>query len=463
MLGRMTADTRWLRAIRTGAVSIITAWLVTLVLSSAKAGAGGAADGKLTLFLAGDTIITQPWPKAGDQRFQTLVDQIRGTDVAAVNLEMLFHDYRGYAQADSGGGYVAARPAIAADLAWVGIDMVANANNHTFDYGSQGVLENSDNVALAGLVLAGSGKDLQAARAPVYFAHPDGTVALVATASTFTPYGRASRSHPDLHGRPGLNPLATEPGRFLGLPPSTMHAVWGVAEFLDLPRRRLDENHFEVFGARMRGRSVGLRRGRVIDRKDLEGNLASVREAAAKADVVVFSVHAHDQKGGWLAELAHRAIDAGADVFFAHGPHHMEGIEIYKGKPVIYGPGNFVFQPEQAERFPAETYEAYGLGDDATPEDVRAAAEASKWYFHRREPWEAFAAVLRFEEGALREVRLLPLDLGFDGPLAVRGMPRSGDAELGRRIIGNVSDSSRKYGTTIRYLETENVGIVDLQ
>src|SRR4051812_32260502 len=39
--------------------------------------------------------------------------------------------------------------------------MVANANKHTFDYGSQGVLENSDNVALAGLVLAGSGKDLR--------------------------------------------------------------------------------------------------------------------------------------------------------------------------------------------------------------------------------------------------------------------------------------------------------------
>ena len=82
------------------------------------------------------------------------------------------------------------------------------------------MLENLDNVARAGLVLAGSGKDLQSARAPAYFAHPDGTVALVSTASTFTPYGKASRSRPDLHGRPGLNPLTTEPRRYLELPPS---------------------------------------------------------------------------------------------------------------------------------------------------------------------------------------------------------------------------------------------------
>ena len=117
------------------------------------------------------------------------------------------------------------------------------------------MLENLDNVARAGLVLAGSGKDLQAARAPAYFAHPDGTVALVSTASTFTPYGKASRSRSDLHGRPGLNPLATEPGRYLELPPSAAHAAWGAAELLGLPRRRLDDEWFELFGVRIRSGS----------------------------------------------------------------------------------------------------------------------------------------------------------------------------------------------------------------
>jgi poly-gamma-glutamate capsule biosynthesis protein CapA/YwtB (metallophosphatase superfamily) len=455
-------DARRARATRTRAVPAIAACLATFVLTGGKTSAGGTADGELTLFLAGDTIITQPWSADRDPDFLALVDEIRGADMAAVNLEMLFHEYRGYAQADSGGGYVAARPAIAAELAWAGVDLVAHANNHTFDYGSIGVLENLDNVARAGLGLAGSGEDLQAARAPAYFAHPDGTVALVAAASTFTPYGRASRSRPDLHGRPGLNPLATTPGPYIEVPGPVARATWGAAELLGLPRRRLDGEWFELFGVRFRSGGLGLRRGRRVDPKDLAGNLAAVRDAAAKADLVVFSIHAHEQEGGWLAGLAHQVIEAGADVFLAHGPHRVLGIEIYKGRPVFYGPGDFVFQPEQAERFPSETYEAYGLGDDATPEDVRDAAVATKKYFAEREPWEAFAAALRFGGGDLREVRLLPLDLGFDEPPPGRGMPRRADEALGRRIIGHVSDTSRRYGTEIRYLDAENVGVVDL-
>ena len=450
------------RAARVRAVPTLAACLVTFVLSSTTSSAGGAADGEFTLFLAGDTVITERWSDDHDPDLKPLLDEIRGADVAVVNLEMLFHEYRGYAQADSGGGYVAADPAVAIDLAWAGIDMLANANNHAFDYGSLGVLENLDNVARAGLLLAGSGKDLQAARTPAYFMHPDGTVALVAAAATFTPYGRASRSRPDLHGRPGVNPLATEPGRYLELPPPAARAVWGVAEMLGLPRRRLDEEWFELFGMRIRSGSLGLRHGRRIDPKDLEGNLASVRQAAAKADFVIFSIHAHDQKGGWLTELAHRVIDAGADVFFAQGPHRVLGIEIYKGKPVFYGLGNFVFQPEQAEHFPAETYEAYGLGDDATPKDVRAAARAQKWFFHQPEPWEGLGAVLRFRDGRLRQIRLLPLDLGVDELPAARGMPRRAGAALSRHIIDEVGAASGRYGTEIRYLEAEKIGIVDL-
>ena len=201
-----------------------------------------AADGELTLFLAGDAIITQPWSADRAPDFLALVDEIRGADAAVVSLEMLFHEYRGYAQADSGGGYVAARPAIAAELAWAGVDLVAHANNHSFDYGSIGVLENLENVAQAGLVLAGSGKDLQSARAPAYFPHPDGKVALVSTASTFAPYGKASRSRPDLHGRPGLNPLTTEAGRYLEIPPFAARTLWGAAELAGVPHQRLDEH-----------------------------------------------------------------------------------------------------------------------------------------------------------------------------------------------------------------------------
>jgi poly-gamma-glutamate synthesis protein (capsule biosynthesis protein) len=39
-------------------------------------------------------------------------------------------------------------------------------------------------------------------------------------------------------------------------------------------------------------------------------------------------------------ELAHAAIDAGADVVYGHGSHVLQGIEVYKGKPVMYCLGN---------------------------------------------------------------------------------------------------------------------------
>jgi poly-gamma-glutamate capsule biosynthesis protein CapA/YwtB (metallophosphatase superfamily) len=60
---------------------------------------------------------------------------------------------------------MASPPSIAAELKWAGFDMLAHANNHAFDYGASGVLETIDHVERAGLVLAGSGPDLQRARA----------------------------------------------------------------------------------------------------------------------------------------------------------------------------------------------------------------------------------------------------------------------------------------------------------
>jgi hypothetical protein len=44
-----------------------------------------------------------------------------------------------------------------------------------------------------------------------------------------------------------------------------------------------------------------------------------------------------------MTEIAHAAIDAGADIVVGHGPHYSLPIEVYKGKPVFYGVGNLSF------------------------------------------------------------------------------------------------------------------------
>ena len=82
----------------------------------------------ITVFLAGDAMITQPWSHIQHPHFLRLVKEIRGADAAIVNLETPIHEYKGYAQAHSGGTYMAAPPKIAFELAWAGIDMVSHAN-----------------------------------------------------------------------------------------------------------------------------------------------------------------------------------------------------------------------------------------------------------------------------------------------------------------------------------------------
>jgi poly-gamma-glutamate synthesis protein (capsule biosynthesis protein) len=73
-----------------------------------------------------------------------------------------------------------------------------------------------------------------------------------------------------------------------------------------------------------------------------EKDLAAAR---ASADLVVASFHwgLHKDVLTYMQEIAHCAIDAGVDVVVGHGPHYSLGTEVYKGKPIFYGLGNFSF------------------------------------------------------------------------------------------------------------------------
>lgn len=421
-------------------------------------------EGELSLFLAGDTVLMKPWSENREPAFLKMIEEVRAADAAIVNLEMVVTEFKGFAQAQSGGGWLAGPPPIAGELAWAGVDMIGHANNHTFDYGSIGVLETVENVRRAGLVLAGSGADLQRARAPAYFETPNGTVALVAAASSFVPFGKASRSRPDLHGRPGVNPLTRRKGLEVEVTRETAERLRQFVRWTGKRGQQFLLPEFTFFGVDMRvGDKHSIARAPRADEADVAANLAAIREAAAEADLVVFSVHAHEQ-GDWFEAFARQAIDAGADVLVAHGPHVMRGLEIYQGKPIIYSPGDFAFQDALAPRFPVEAYDQVGLGDDATPEQLAQALTrgGTVSYPAWREVWEGVGVALRFKDGELIELRLIPLDLRFGEPPEVRGEPRYADAELGRHIIEFFANRSRRYGTEVLYAEEHNFGLVEL-
>ena len=63
--------------------------------------------------------------------------------------------------------------------------------------------------------------------------------------------------------------------------------------------------------------------------------------------IVIVSMHAGREESETLTReqtrIAHAAIDLGADVVVGHHPHVLQGIELYKGKPILYSLGNFSF------------------------------------------------------------------------------------------------------------------------
>jgi poly-gamma-glutamate capsule biosynthesis protein CapA/YwtB (metallophosphatase superfamily) len=429
-----------------------------MVLLFSLTAAHSADEDSLSLFVAGDMIVMRPLSNTDDPRFLQLVHEIRNADVAAVNLETLFHEFKGYPQANSGGTYMATSPEIAKDLAWAGIDMVGNANNHTYDYGSIGVLENLQNLAKARVLVAGVGEDLQQARAPKYFHHSRGTVALISAASSFVHYGKASRSRPDLHGRPGLNPLAIHSHIAVDIPSGAADFLGLVARLVGYSGSAFNHHRFRLLGVEVtRGRPFHLYIGTRPSPIDLKAILETIIQASRSADLIIVSIHAHRQ-GDWLRAFARQAIDAGADIFMAHGPHEILGIEIYRNRPIFYCLGDFFYEQHHIERLPVEYYERYQLGDDASVQDAIKARYATEG--DRREAWEGLGAIVEFRNDVMRTIRLIPLDLGFGKPLPMRGRPLVALPALGRSIIDVVKTKSAQYGTEVVYIPEDNIGLI---
>jgi hypothetical protein len=80
----------------------------------------------------------------------------------------------------------------------------------------------------------------------------------------------------------------------------------------------------------------------------MEGNVREdVSALKQNADVVIVNFHWGTERSNYpesyQVDLAHRAIDAGADLVIGHHPHVLQGIERYKGGFIVYSLGNFIF------------------------------------------------------------------------------------------------------------------------
>jgi poly-gamma-glutamate capsule biosynthesis protein CapA/YwtB (metallophosphatase superfamily) len=434
--------------------------------------AAASAGKGMTIALTGDSIITMKLSVYTEPQFVKMIELIRGADAAFTNLEVLFHDYEPYPMTQSGGTYMRADPALARELVWAGFDMVARANNHTNDYGVEGMRLTSKYVAEAGLVDAGVGESLREAREARFLETDKGRVALISTASTFPDPSRAGASWGDTKARPGLNPL-----RFRT---TTV-----------LTRQQFDALRSAVTAAGVGGR--GGRGGQgstseaatemtIFDRRfvvgdtagtrseplkeDVDAMAAVVRNASRQADHVIVSSHTHE--GGadrfsppeFFVTFAHAMIDAGADMIAVSGPHVLRGIELYKGKPIFYSLANFIFQNETLLRQPPENYEPLGLPAGSGVSDFNDRRSNNDTTGFPADPynWESVIAMPRFLGEQLIELKLYPITLGFKKPRQQRGRPLFAEPELSRKIIDDVTRFSAPFGTKIEF--RDGIGIV---
>ena len=423
-----------------------------------------------TMALTGDAIITRKLSVYNEPPFLEMIKLIRSADVAFTNFEMLLHDYEPYPMHKSGGTYMRAKPSMAKELIWAGFDIVSTANNHTGDYGSEGMRLTLKYLNDYGLVNAGAGESLEEAREAKFIETSKARVALISCASTFPDHSRAGTSRGDTSSRPGLSPL-----RF-----NTEFTVTK-AHFDNIKKLKKDiepskfskEDKNSLTEINFSGRNYKVGKENIIitktNQKDLKEIERVVGSSVHMADYTIVTIHAHESDGKksvpakFLIEFSRKMIDAGADVVVGHGPHVLRGIEIYKGKPIFYSLANFMFQNETLLRVPEENYARYNLGNDAQINDWNSKryANDTRGFPTEREIWESVIAYPIWDKSGLFKIELYPISLGFGKKRTIRGRPMFANKVLSRKIINDLIQRSKPFGTKIEY--KDGIGIINIK
>lgn len=349
--------------------------------------------GVLRIALTGQALI-QADMRVENQSVVDALKSVLSADVAFTDIETTIAE----ADDDVSGvnpamGDVVMPPEALDALQEMGLNLFATGNNHSFDLGAVGMANLNRNLDARGLKHAGIGVNSHAAVSPTYLQTDKGRVALIATAS-------------------GL------------LKPDSVAT----------------EDRLGVFEIRLEGATPDVDAGQPAE-ADTKRILASIREAAGAADFVISYHHNHTYDKNfvqmmrqqmperlvpppWVYQWAHAQIDAGADMVVMHGAPVCQGIEIYKGKPIFFGLGNFIFQmPLCIADFEALAY-------------------------------ESVIAVIDVEGRTLKGITLHPIGIdpagcGDDGRFSVltRGLPRPLTGERGIQALQHVATLSRAFGT----------------
>lgn len=213
---------------------------------------------------------------------------IREADCRLVNLECVISDQGEEWHPDTKAFHFRASPRAVEFLQAARVDGVTLANNHVLDYGADALRDCLTLLDRAGIARTGAGTTLQEALVPALLRLPQGRVAVVALTDN-EPEWEASAA------KPGVN-------------------------YIGYSARGLKE----PYRVRMAQALLSARR---------------------QADLVIVSAHVGPNWGEpsrAIQALAHDLIDLGADLYWGHSNHSPQGIELYKGKAILYSTGDFI-------------------------------------------------------------------------------------------------------------------------
>jgi poly-gamma-glutamate capsule biosynthesis protein CapA/YwtB (metallophosphatase superfamily) len=416
--------------------------------------------GPFKLVTIGELLYSNPMANSPDQEFQKVARLVRDGDVTIAEQEGNFLDLKTFKGTPGSGGLIG-DPGKARDEKAMGIDMVALANNHSSDWGWEGLVETQRLLDQAGVVHAGAGPNLTAARKAGILTTPKGKVAMVSTASTINwPLANATDAFDGAPARQGISTLRL---RRIDLTPAE--------QFKALRQVAIDSTKFSHKPPPTDATQISLN-GTNYRQSDHTGVLwemnaydhaelmRAVKQAKQDADYVVFTIHAHESPTGrdddnpeaaqFLVDLFHDAVDAGADLIYGHGQHSLRGIEIYKGRPIFYGIGAYFLSGDIKSMGDGatEAYEAPGrplppkptLGEKGTANP--GGVNPPVWY-------DTIVATTEYDGPTLKTVHIYPLDTGNTPDRTRRGIPHFADAANAERILKTLQTISAPFGTRI--------------
>jgi hypothetical protein len=261
------------------------------------------SDSDVTVYAVGDIGPDRDNPAS---IFQNVTGVLSQGDITFCHLEINLSD-RG---TGPHGKEVARKPEIAAAMKEAGFDVVSFAGNHCLAAGIDAFYDTIDNLKSQELLVIGVGNNIEEAHRPAIIECRGTKIAFLDYNSIVEEGSRAEAN------RPGC---------------ATLRA-WTFYEQIE-PSQPGTPGRAHTFPYR----------------DDMSAMKEDIRKAKTQADLVIVSMHSGVHLipaviAAYQKEYAYAAIDSGADLILQHHAHILKGIEVYSGKVIFYGLGNFAVE-----------------------------------------------------------------------------------------------------------------------